>query len=355
VVSVPPPRPARRPRGSAAEVRDALTILAAASRPGLLLGGGAQDAAPEVGRLARALDAIVVTTINGKGAFPEDDELAIGAALGSTAGREALAACDLVLAIGTEVAETDLEAGPLALRGRLIRVDIDPGQLQMNLPADRALGGDAATTVRALLAELGPERQGEGAARAREARRRVDEEVRGRAGDLTWVMEGMSEALSEDVIVACDTTQLTYYGVLPARFARRPRSCFNPTGYATLGYALPAAIGAKVARPDRRALVVAGDGGVLFTLPELATAVDLALQLPIVITNNRGYGEIREGMVARRIDPFGVTFDPPRFTQVAEAFGARAAVAHDAAELRAALRTAFQVEGPTLIEAVLPS
>ena len=353
VVSVPPPRAARRPQASAAEVRDALALLAAASRPGLLVGGGAQDAAPEVARLARALDAIVVTTINGKGAFPEDDELAIGAALGSRAGRDALAACDLVLAIGTEVAETDLEDGPLALRGTLIRLDIDPGQLQMNLPADRALQGDAATTARALLAGLGPDRQGDGPARAREARRRADEEVRARARDLTWVMEGMSEVLHQDVIVACDTTQLTYQGVLPARFARQPRSCFNPTGYATLGYALPAAIGAKMARPDRRALAVAGDGGILFTLPELATAVDLGLQLPIVVTNNRGYGEIREGMVARHIDPFGVTFDPPSFTQVAAAFGARGAVAHDATELRGALDTAFQSDGPTLVEAVL--
>ncbi len=353
VVAVPSPRPASPPQPSPGGIRDALGILAGATRPGLLLGGGAQGAAPEVGRLAHALDAIVVTTLNGKGAFREDDELAVGAALGWNAGREALAACDVVLAIGTEIAPTDLEEGPLVPQGRVVRVDIDAGQLQLNLPADHAIHGDAAAAVRELLAGLGPARQGDGVARAREARRRVDDEVRARAGDLTDVLGGMRQVLEEGATVVCDTTQLSYLGVLPARFAREPRSCFNPTGYATLGYALPAGIGAKLARPDRRTLVVAGDGGILFTLSELAMAVDLNLQLPIVVTNNRGYGEIREQMLGRGIRPFGVTFDPPRFQQVAEAFGARGAVARDASEVRYALDAAFEAEGPTLIEVAL--
>jgi len=208
--------------------------------------------------------------------------------------------------------------------------------------------------VRELLAGLGPRHRGDGGARAAEARTRIDEEVRGRAGDLTWVMEGMREVLQEDVAVTCDTAQISYNGVLPARFASEPRSCFNPTGYATLGYALPAGVGAKLARPDRRTLVVAGDGGFLFTLSELAVAVDQNLQLPIVVTNNRGYGEIREQMIGRGIDPFGVSFEAPILTQVAEAFGARGTVARDPAELREALAVAFQADGPTLIEVALP-
>ena len=126
VVSVPPPRAARRPQASAAEVRDALALLVSASRPGLLVGGGAQDAAPEVARLARALDAIVVT-INGR-RVPQDDELPIGAAgiEGGTRRRSPPATwCgDRYRGRGDR-----LEAGPLALRGTLIRLDIDPGQL----------------------------------------------------------------------------------------------------------------------------------------------------------------------------------------------------------------------------------
>ncbi len=353
MVTVPPPKPGARPEPSPESIREALHLLAAARRPGLLLGGGAQNAAAEMGRLARILDAIVVTTINGKGAFPEDDELAVGAALGWRAGREVLAACDLVLAIGTELAETDLEDGPLALRGRVVRVDIDRAQLQMNLRADCVIHGDSALAARELLAGIGPVQGGEGAARAREARVRLDDEVRTRAGALADVMEGIQMALDEDVVVACDTSQISYNGVLPARFARLPRSCFNPTGYATLGYALPAGIGAKLARPDRRTLVVAGDGAILFTLSEIGMAVDLKLQLPIVVTNNRGYGEIRQAMVAHGIDPFGVTFDPPTFSQVAQAFGASGVVARKASDVSRALDVAFDTDGPTLIEVPL--
>jgi acetolactate synthase-1/2/3 large subunit len=146
---------------------------------------------------------------------------------------------------------------------------------------------------------------------------------------------------------------LCYNGIVPARFIRTPRSCLNPTGYATLGYALPAGVGAQLAQPDRRVIVVAGDGGILFTLPELAMAVDLKLRLPIVVVNNRGYGEIRQAMVARGIKPFGVTFDPPKFPAVAEAFGAHGVLVSEPSELERAIGAAFDADGPTLIEAVL--
>jgi len=97
-------------------------------------------------------------------------------------------------------------------------------------------------------------------------------------------------------------------------------------------------------------IVVIGDGGILFTLSELAVAVEERLQLPIVITNNHGYGEIRQGMLARGIEPLGVTFDPPNFSLIAQAFGAQSALAADATQLESALRSALRVAGPTLIE-----
>jgi acetolactate synthase-1/2/3 large subunit len=196
-------------------------------------------------------------------------------------------------------------------------------------------------------------RTGDGAARARQARGPLEDEIAARAGNSAAAAPAILRHIDANTVVACDTSMLCYNAIVPTRFARTPRSVLNPTTYATLGYALPAGIGAKIAQPDRRVIVLAGDGGILFTLSELAMAVDLKLQLPIVVVNNRGYGEIRQAMIARGIEPFGVTFDPPNFPLVAEAFGASGKLVSTPAELEAALRDAFRAQGPTLIEAQL--
>jgi thiamine pyrophosphate-dependent acetolactate synthase large subunit-like protein len=107
-ISPDTPRVPSRPETDRASIDEAIRILGGARRPGLLLGGGAQDAAAEATKLARVLDAIVVTSANGKGSFPEDDELALGVALGYPAGRAALADCDVVVVIGSEISEVDL-------------------------------------------------------------------------------------------------------------------------------------------------------------------------------------------------------------------------------------------------------
>jgi len=352
-VPIGPPLMAARPEPSRSSIDDALQILAGVKRPGLLLGGGAQDAAAEAAELARVLDAIVVTSANGKGVFPEDDELAVGVALGYPAGRAALADCDVVVAVGTEISQVDLEGEVLDLPGRVIRIDIDPGQLEMNLAAECGIHGDAALAMRRLIAGFKASQPRGGAARARTARERLDREIEARGAGSIAAARAIQSCIDDQTIVACDTSMLCYNGIVPARFSRTPRSCLNPTGYATLGYALPAGVGAQLAQPDRRVIVVAGDGGILFTLPELSMAVDRKLRLPIVVVNNRGYGEIRQAMVARGIQPFGVTFDPPKFPAVAEAFGAHGVLVSEPSQLEQAIGAAFDADGPTLIEAVL--
>jgi acetolactate synthase-1/2/3 large subunit len=342
-----------RPEADRASIDEAIRILGGARRPGLLLGGGAQDAAAEATKLARLLDAIVVTSANGKGSFPEDDELALGVALGYPAGRAALADCDVVVVIGSEISEVDLEGEKLELPGRVVRIDIDPGQLNMNLASQCGIHSDAASAIQKLLAGLQPVAPRGGAARARKARERLDHEIQVRGAGSIAAARAIQSCIDDETIVACDTSMLCYNGIIPARFARTPRSCLNPTGYATLGYALPAGIGAKLAQPDRRVIVVAGDGGILFTLSELSMAVDLKLRIPIVVVNNRGYGEIRQAMVSRGIEPFGVTFDPPKFPAVAEAFGANGVLVSEPSQLERAIGAAFDADGPTLIEAAL--
>jgi acetolactate synthase-1/2/3 large subunit len=162
-------------------------------------------------------------------------------------------------------------------------------------------------------------------------------------------LDAVAEALP-GVIIAGDSTQPVYGGNL-AYDAAGPRSWFNSsTGYGTLGYGLPAAFGAKLARPDRPVVSLIGDGGIQFTLPELATAVELGLPVPILLWNNRGYGEIKTYMADRGIPEIGVDIYTPDFQTIARGFGCRALQVGSYAELRQTLREAVAANGPTVIE-----
>jgi acetolactate synthase-1/2/3 large subunit len=131
--------------------------------------------------------------------------------------------------------------------------------------------------------------------------------------------------------------------------AYRPRSFLFPTGYGTLGYAVPAAAGAKVGRPEARVVALSGDGGLMFTVGELAAAAQARLALPIVVVDNHGYGEIRREMDERGDAPLGVDFDSPDFPALARALGCHGVQAATRAELDEALARAFAADRPTVI------
>ena len=152
------------------------------------------------------------------------------------------------------------------------------------------------------------------------------------------------------VIVAGDSTQPVYGGNLTYEPAG-PSSWFNSsTGFGTLGYGLPAAFGAKVACPDRPVVALIGDGGIQFTIGELATAVELGLAVPILLWNNQGYGAIKEYMLGRQIPTIGVDIYTPDFQTIARGFGCRAVRAESAAHFSEELLEANAAKGPTVIE-----
>ena len=164
------------------------------------------------------------------------------------------------------------------------------------------------------------------------------------------LVEALAEALGPEGVLSADSTKAAYYGaahLLP--MDHRARFIY-PTGYATLGYALPAAIGAKLAAPDRPVVALVGDGGLLFTVAELATAAELGIPLPVVVPNNGGYGEIRDQMIDEGIDPVGVDLRVPDLPLLGRAFGGEGLRVDDPAALAPALREALERPGPTVIE-----
>ena len=325
--------------------------LESAERPMILLGGGAIGVPREaIIGLAESLSAIMVTTTAGKGIFPESHRQSLGGNLSLKPVQDLIAAADVLLILGSEMAETDWWADRLpTLSGRTIRVDIEERQLAVNHEPDLAVCADAGVFVEAMGQPASP-LPGDRQLPAIEAARAG---IAGQWGPLARkhiaVLDVIRGCLPEDAVIATDMTQIAYTGncAFPVDW---PRCWLHPVGFGTLGYALPAAIGARLACPERPVVALAGDYGFQFTLPEIAVAVELETPLPILLWNNDGLGQIHLGMVERDIPPVGVFARNPDFLALARAYGAGAVRAESLDDLGNQLKAALSAKGPTLIE-----
>jgi acetolactate synthase I/II/III large subunit len=351
---LPPPARAAVPAPPAASrmaIREAARILNEAKSPLLLLGGGAADAEPFARALAERLDAPAVMTVNGRGLLPPDHPLAVPASPSMPPIMDLIERADAVLAAGSEMGPTDYdfyETGRAKFRGRSIRIDIDAQQLLRGQATDLPIVADASEGLSALL-PLVQEARHDGARRAATARERLLQELSTAYRACVHLLETVRDSLPEAIIVG-DSTQPGYAGSVYFASAR-PRSWFcSSTGYGTLGYALPAAIGAQLAAPDRPVVCVIGDGGLQFTVQELGSAREIEAPVIVLLWNNRGYGEIKSYMISKQIPPIGVDIFTPDFQLLAKAFGCEAMKLGDPAELPALLRAARDRKAPTIIE-----
>ena len=332
----------------------AAAALSAAERPAVVVGGGGRSAGALVQQVVERLGAILVTTVNGKGAVDEQHPLTLGAALRLPAALELVSQADAVLLVGTEVGDSDLWEQPLELAGLVIRVDIDEQQLDKNVPAEIRIKGRAADVLRALLGALDvadPLDRGAEVGKVREVLARQCA-----ADGAVWreLQEAVRAGVTGDVIIGGDSAMVSYLGTVH-HWPMGPQDRFlYPTGYATLGYGLPAAIGGKLAAPDTATVVLVGDGGFMFSVQELITAAELGLALPVIVVNNGGYRAIRDQMVERGVPTMGVDLTNPDLVALGHAFGIDALRVPGFADLGAAVEQALRAQGPTLIEVLVP-
>lgn len=340
-----------------AAVDKAAAIAAGARQPVIIAGGGTIDHGEPLRALAERLGAAVFLTIAGKGALPDSHPLNCGACLSFPLAHAFIEDADVVIAVGTELAETDIWKEPdfLDMKGRLIRIDVDAGNLARDYTPDAAILGDAGLTM-TMLTEALPAARGQpgftGSGAIPDLRRKVMEQLLANPGALRFaaVLDAMRAAIPDDGWLITDATQIAYFAneYWPTS---RPRTYTHPNGYCTLGSAMPSAIGAKLGSPERRGAALAGDAGFLFTASELATAVNEKVGLPIVLWNNGGLGQIRDDMIERDIGPLGVTPGRnPDFAALAGAFGARSERPSSLSALTGVITEAFDADGPTLIE-----
>ena len=338
----------KRPVAEPAAIAAAAKLVDAAKRPAVIAGGGAVDSGDALKAFVEKSGAVLIPTVAGRGTVPDDHPQSVGATLSQHATQKLLSEADLVVAVGTELAETDHWTARLPIEGKLIRIDLDLRTLVRDYKPDVGLLADAGAALRALAQAIAkrpaPDAKAVAAVRAANAA-----EWPALQKKHIKVLDALRAALPDDGMVASDMTQIAY--TANCHFiCRHPRSWFHPLGFGTLGYALPAAIGAKIAKPDRAVVALAGDAGFLFTVQEMATAAELGLALPILLWNNDALGQIAGDMVGRGIPEIAVKPRNPDFQALARAFHCHAVRPDSLAGLTQALKDALAADRPTLIE-----
>ena len=282
------------------ELSQVQALLEKSRRPLLYLGLGAANASTDLVTLAERLEAPVATTIQGKGVFPEAHPLWLWCGFGRAAppfARQIAKSCDLTLAIGCRFAEVGTGSYGLNPPDPLIHVDIDETVLGRNFPASVKVTADAGAFVTALLGNLAP--RGLDAAmrdkiRMGHAKVRTELTEHGEKGVAPGLLLGsLQDVYGPDTIFTTDSGNGTFLAMEMLRLDR-PRSFLAPVDYSCMGYSVPAALGAALARPDRRAVALAGDGAFLMTGLELLTAAHLELPVTVLVLRDRELAQIAQ-------------------------------------------------------------
>ncbi|CAA9560229.1 MAG: Acetolactate synthase large subunit [uncultured Thermomicrobiales bacterium] len=335
-------------------LRDAADRLKRAKRPLLYCGGGAvtANAGPHVLAIAERLGAPVLTSTMGKGSVSEDHPLVVGALWGAGNAVDALLReTECLVVFGSKLGAQDTHDFTMPLCRELIRVDVDPDELILNAQPSLGIVGDAALAAEGIATLLaGEDFRGDGFGASQVQAAKHDARANAFGADRLPYLDALRRAVPRDGIVAWDMTMMSYaaIGLFPAY---EPRTFQFPAGYGTLGYALPAAIGAKIGRPDTAVVAVCGDGGFQFTMQEVATAVSERLGLPIVIFNDSTYSAVKDAQRSSRDGRYlAVDLINPDYVALARAYAIPGVRAESPAALEAAVVEALERDLPTIID-----
>jgi 5-guanidino-2-oxopentanoate decarboxylase len=341
------------PMPDPAAIEEAADRLAQAKRPLILVGGGAVGTRMALTAIAEHIGAPVLCTNAGKGILPDSHPLSLGCSIVQKSSQQALTDADVVLLVGSEVGQGDHFLPKLDIPGDIVRIDIDPTELTSMYSAAVPIQADARAAMLALSSSLAGRKP---VAHRSQGEMRVRDVLARNAASMTDVEKQhacawriLRSALPADAMVMGDASQIVYSGSfsMPMETER----CWYYSGtYCSLGVALPMAIGAKIGAPHRAVIAVAGDGGIMFTVNELATAVEERLALPVIVWNNDALKEIVDQMDRRQIPRIGVEPKSPDFLRLAESIGCHACRPASAGHFAQSVRDALVADRPTLIE-----
>jgi acetolactate synthase I/II/III large subunit len=361
-------------KGNPRQIERAIEAIEKSDKPLFYVGGGVQwsGAAPELTQLARGLGIPVTETLMGLGSVPASDALCLGmlGMHGSYGTNTAVCNTDCLMAIGARF--DDRVTGRIAdfapHAKTIIHIDIDPSSISKNVKVDIPIVGD----IKSVLADMLAVVKGRESIASRRAvwakwhqqilqwkrEKPLYENGNGpRQGDAVspiHVLEEMHALTKGDCIVATDVGQHQMWVAQLFPF-EKPRSFLTSGGLGTMGYGLPAGIGAKFAAPDRKVVVVSGDGSIQMNIQELGTAVQYNVDIKVIILNNYFLGMVRQWQEKFYQERYSYSaMSVPNFVMLAEAYGARGFRIEKQSELARTMKEAFNTPGPVLIDVVIP-
>ncbi len=364
--------PALRVRPAEGEAQKVLDILRSAQKPVIWCGGGVvtAGAAEEVRTLAELMGIPVTTTYMGKGSLAENHPLALGPAglLGRPMTNRYLSDVDLVLAIGTRFTNVDTANWNIPKRGtRIVQVDIEPAELGKNYDVVHSVWADAKLFLQELIEVAGTggkitqtaEREVSGI-RAAWLAERGPQSAQAQYSDDEPVhplqaIRALREAMGPEDTLICDSGLNQIWGGQYFEVMRPGRSYVGPRGMGTMGFAFPAAIGAKIAQPEKRFVALAGDGGFMMLIQELETTLRLKAPVVVCVLNNRNLEyckQAQRGLLGGRF--VSTDFGDSNFAAIAEAFGCRGVRVTRSADLPGVLQRALASDVTTVVEVVTP-
>ncbi|RJS82083.1 biosynthetic-type acetolactate synthase large subunit [Candidatus Bathyarchaeota archaeon] len=340
------------------QVRRAAELLANAEKPMIIAGGGviASNASEELIRLSEKILAPVATTLMGKGAIPEDHPLALGqlGMHGTLAANKLILEADVLLCVGMRFSDrTTGDPKKFCPDAKIIHVDIDSSEIDKNIKCYLPIVGDAKLTLHAINEALNvvlKEKRTEWMRKVKEFKAQWESSVK-EGFTPPYLMKVLREILPKDAIVATEVGQNQMWAALYFK-SYLPRTFVSSGGLGTMGFGFPAAIGAKVARPDRVVVDIAGDGSFMMNYPNLACAVSENIPVIIIVLNNSVLGMVAQwqrlfyGRRYSQVHLGGV----PDFVKLAEAHGAQGLRAETVEEFRKAVKQAIESDVATVID-----
>jgi len=345
-------------KGHIRQILAAARAIMNAQRPLLYVGGGAiaSGAHEEVRALAEKCDLPVTMTLMGLGAFPGDHPQSLGmlGMHGTAYANYAIQNCDVLIAVGARF--DDRVTGNLKTFAprveQIIHIDIDPAEIGKNVVAHVPIVGDCRAVLSVLLEKVKEKKHPEWWQQIEEWRREYPLQYRKVDGQLhpQYVCEAIYEVTNGEAIVTTDVGQHQMWAAQYYR-VKHPRHFISSGGLGTMGFGFPAAIGAKLARPDKEVFVVSGDGSFQMNIQELATAADLNVGVKVVIINNLYLGMVRQWQEffhgRRYADSYLGT---PDFVTIAKGYGVKGMLITDPADVKPALEEARAHDGPVVMD-----
>ncbi len=352
-------------KGHPLQIKRAASLIQNSKKPVILAGGGVilSGSSKELLELSELINAPVTTTLLGKGCFPEDHDLALGM-LGMHGRRPANFAvddCDCLIAVGCRFSDrTTGKVDEFAKNAKIIHIDIDPAEIGKNVDVEIPIVGDAkiilSNLVKAVSQSRATLKNGEWANHLKKFK--MSSIPKTSFDDIPLkpqqIMKEIMEAVDEDTIITTDVGQNQMW-MAHYYLSRKPRTFISSGGLGTMGFGFPAAMGAKLAKPESDVVAVCGDGGFLMVCQDLATIKEYDIPMVVCVLDNRYLGMVAQWQNLFYEKRFSHTHlgEVPDFVKLAEAFGVNAERVEKPGEMRETLKNAINSGEPTLIDVII--